>query len=233
MHHEFEHMNEQGGEEVRKETQRKKKKTIHNKRNIYLFTIIPSSFFRPPPFPFPSLSNPRQASRQHRSKMRTRRLWMSLNPSPNSGEKLLGRARNLGTSSRRTFKSILPLGETKGPGPARISLPRSAGLRLPFLRTNRRLRAAYPRESLPRGGAMRRRPHASGEIPLSRIVPRGGGAAFTRDCESLEAGYLANSYDSFRGLISMRAGNKRWLRGINRPADPRGEILDRLIETRF
>lgn len=165
--------------------------------------------------------------------MRTRRLWMSLNPSPNSGEKLLGRARNLGTSSRRTFKSILPLGETKGPGPARISLPRSAGLRLPFLRTNRRLRAAYPRESLPRGGAMRRRPHASGEIPLSRIVPRGGGAAFTRDCESLEAGYLANSYDSFRGLISMRAGNKRWLRGINRPADPRGEILDRLIETRF
>ena len=61
MHHEFEHMNEQGGEEVRKETQRKKKKTIHNKRNIYLFTIIPSSFFRPPPFPFPSLSNPRQA----------------------------------------------------------------------------------------------------------------------------------------------------------------------------
>lgn len=161
---------------------------------------------------------------------------MSLNPSPNSGEKLLGRARNLGTSSRRTFKSILPLGETKGPGPARISLPRSAGLRLPFLRTNRRLRAAYPRESLPRGGgeAMRRRPHASGEIPpSSRIVPRGGGAAFTRDCESLEAGYLANSYDSFRGLISMRAGNKRWLRGINRPADPRGEILDRLIETRF
>ena len=152
MHHEFEHMNEQGGEEVRKETQRKKKKTIHNKRNIYLFTIILSSFFRPPPFPFPSLSNPRQASRQHRSKMRTRRLWMSLNPSPNSGEKLLGRARNLGTSSRRTFKSILPLGETKGPGPARISLPRSAGLRLPFLRTNRRLRAAYPRESLPRGG---------------------------------------------------------------------------------
>lgn len=159
---------------------------------------------------------------------------MSLNPSPNSGEKLLSRARNLGTSSRRTFKSILPLGETKGPGPARISLPRSAGLRLPFLRTNRRLRAAYPRESLPRGGAMRRRPHASGEIPpSSRIVPRGGGAAFTRDCESLEAGYLANSYDSFRGLISMRAGNKRWLRGINRPADPRGEILDRLIETRF
>lgn len=72
VRHEFEHMNEQGEGEVRKETQRKKKKTIHNKRNIYLFTIIPSSFFRPPPFPFPSLSNPWQASR-HRSKTRSRR----------------------------------------------------------------------------------------------------------------------------------------------------------------